>query len=75
MMLNKLDPEHIKFIGSEVEVDNDHFMAQGYISSFNGLHDAKQYEEWLTNPELSDNNLNDGLKEYSLFDDTSLPAH
>jgi hypothetical protein len=47
MMLNKLDPEHIKIESSEVEVDSDHFISQGHSSTFSGVLDAQQYEEWL----------------------------
>ena len=50
-MLEKLDPEHIKFAGSEVEVDPDNFMAQGHVSSFNGVKNAAEFEDWFRNAE------------------------
>ena len=58
MMLNKLDPEHIKFMGTEVEVDSDHFMAQGHVSTFSGVRNADQFDEWLRNEELDENTSN-----------------
>lgn len=54
MMLNKLDQDHVKFIGSEAEVDSDHFMAQGHISGVNGVHNESQFDDRKDNTENDD---------------------
>lgn len=68
MMLAKLDPKHVKFMDSESEVDQDHFIARGHVSLFSDVNNAAQFEEWIgvSNPLLfGDDNYLDSLSSSS----------